>query len=298
MAAVDVTALPVELALTGTLTARLRDHIEGALGWQVVDDPAFPAPVRLIGVAAAGAAGNRSAAITVLVVDDAEGAAAVAAAATHADAVVAWPSQAAILGEVVERLVRRDTAGSATVAPLVVGGATGGVGTSTIVLALAGLRAWQGSATLVVTRGPLVVPAALDLDVAALASPGCWDAAAVVPGVPDLRAVRLTEPWSSPRDPGLRVGSVVDAGVHLDVDVLVVRRDRPGVEAVADSPAAVVVVLDAGVVPRRVMAAAAEGRTVIPVAPSVRVATAHARRRLPAGLPGRWLTPLAPLVVG
>lgn len=295
MATVDVTALPVELALTGTLTARLRDHVEGTLGWQVVDDPAFPSRVRLVGIEAARI-GPR-AGITVLVVDDGDGAAAVAEAVPHVDAIVAWPSQAARLGPMVEALVTESAPVSGSVAPLVVGGATGGVGTSTVTLALAGLRAWQGSPTLAVTRGALLVPAALDLDVAALAAPGCWDAATVVPGVPDLRAVRLAQPWTSPRDPGLRVGAVVDAGVHLDVDVLVVRRDRPGVEAIGESPAAVVVVLDAGVVPRRVVARAADGRTVIPVATSARVAAAHASRRLPAGLPGRWLAPLAPLVI-
>lgn len=294
MPVTDDVALPVQLSLPGALGAQVRDHVEGTLGWQVVDGGALPARVRLVSPELVGSPASAPVP-TVVVVADGAAVASVTALVTRVDGVVAWPTQAARLPEVVDAALASRAAHRVTRAPLVVGGAAGGVGTSTVALAVAGLRAWRGARTLVVTGGRSPVPEALELAASALAASGLWAAASPVPGVPRLRAVRLT----GAHDAAARtdeVDAVVDAGVDDDVDVLVLRRDRPGIEAMARSRAAAFVVLDDGIAPRRAVVRAAEGRPVLPVPTSVRVARAHAARRVPAALPGSWLAALEGLV--
>lgn len=288
----DDVALPVALDLRGAVGDQVRDHVEGTLGWQVVDGGALPARVRIVAPEYAGGDGGVP---TVVLVPDGAPVTALTGLPSRVAGVVAWPVEAARLPEVVRSALADVARAETSRVPLVVGGASGGVGTSTVALALAGLRAWGGTRTLAVAVGPAPVPDVLDLAEGALAASGLWDAAPPVPGVPRLRAVRLTG-RRDVRAVTREVDAVVDAGVDGDVDVLVLRRDRAGLEGIARSRAAAFVVLDAGVAPRRALVRAAEGRPLLPVSPSVRVARAHAARRVPAALPGSWLATLEPLV--
>lgn len=68
--------------------------------------------------------------------------------------------------------------------------------------------------------------------------------------------------------------------------------------ALNTTAAAVAVVVDTGVVTARAVQTAAGGRPVVTVSWSARVARPGARRRVPAELPGRWLSALAPVLVG
>lgn len=283
----DDVVLPVLVDVGEPTRSALVAHVETTLGWQVVDGD--HAVVRLRDVRSRP--GGELPTVLVLTADDAPDH--VAACVGVDDGAVAWPDDHGRLATVVRDLVgRRRPSGTV---PLVVGGASGGVGTTTVAMALAGLRGWAGHPTLVVTRGPLVTPEVLDIDEELLDVAALCTSAPTVPGVPDLHVARLDRPWRPRPRVGVRAGVVVDAGVADEVDVLVLRRDRPGVDALARSPAAAAVVLDAGVAPRRAVLAAAAGRPVVPVATSVRVARAHAARRLPSALPGRWLSTLAPL---
>jgi hypothetical protein len=176
-----------------------------------------------------------------------------------------------------------------------VGGSAGGVGTSTVVLAVAGLSAWAGARTLAGVRG--VGWGLRQVPVGALDAPDAWSRADDLAGLTTARAVELVGPDTpvDPVDPHLDV-LVVDRGVDGDVDVLVCRPDRAGLTVLGTTTAAAVVVVGEGPVAVSELARAAGSRRTIQLPWSVRVARAGLTGRVPAGLPGTWLRRLAPLV--
>lgn len=286
----DLTALPVAVEVSGGVGARLRDHVEGTLGWQVTGDGGLP-PVLTFTDGVAAARGGPA----VAVIAASTPATTIALLALLTDHVVVWPEQSNRLPAIARLVMGRATT-TATVPPLLVGGASGGVGTSTVAAALAGIMAWAGTETLLVAGPAAPIPTPLQVGREALGSPQLWPAATEVPGVAGLRAVQLDRPWTGGVQGNLPRATVIDAGIDPDVDILVLRRDRAGVESLRLTRAGAAVVLDEGIAPRRVVQGAANGRLLIPVQSSVRVARAHAAQRVPASLPGRWLSELGPLV--
>ena len=314
-------ALPVALHLGDVHAEPVRSWLEGVLGWQVVDgagdDPVPPVLLLRDHLTDHGAADLRPGADvgvgsdlpTILLLrdgsDPVRAAAAAAAAAVGAgseagmvpSAVLGWPSDREQLAEVAARLLTTFRQRSRSTSRLVVGGGAGGVGTTTVALALGGLRAWAGTRTLVGVRG-LGVPWR-GVPTAALGGGDLWSVAQRAPGLESLRVVRLLDhdPVPDVVDPAIEA-VVLDAGPDPDADVLVCRPDAAGLAAMRTTTAAVVVVVGEGPAPHRAVLAAAGGRRLLRLAWSARVARAGAMGRLPAGLPGRWLRGLQPLVAG
>jgi hypothetical protein len=284
-------ALPVLVAADDRLRAQLVPWLEGTLGWQVTDADELPAGVALVG---AGRPPPTGVPCVVLVRDDDPPHLAARSATTSA-AVLRWPEErdrlAAVVGDLLH--VHAPAAMSTTVR---LGGSAGGVGTTTVALALGGLLAWHGQRALVVASGDVPVPWAPRLDPGALSAHRTWDAAVAVAGVPGLRAVAV--------HPGPRVATAVpdgvvvlrDDGVASDVDVLVCARDRAGLAARDATAAAAVVVVGRGAVHDAAWDRGSDtGPRQLPVPWSARVGRAGVVQRVPASLPGRWLAGLAPL---
>lgn len=185
---------------------------------------------------------------------------------------------------------------------LVVGAAAGGVGATTVALVLAAWQVWrrQDGRCLAVVSGPVPVPDAMGVAPEVLAGHRAWAAGVAVPDLPALHVARATSAPVDVRVP-TGVGLVWDLSVVAPdddrLDVLVVRRDRAGLEAAAATTCSAVVVVDHGPIAMRAMQSATEGRRVVVVPWSVRVARAHAMQRVPCSLPGRWVTPLGDLVM-
>lgn len=292
--------LPVSVDLDGVLGQEVTAYVEGEAGWQVVADGGPPRPVlALTGQARRGQP-------CVVIVDgtpdvDQTRAALLAGALD----VVGWPAERARLLTIPRRAgVARPAGGNAAVVR--VGAASGGVGTSTVVLALAGLLAWAGRRTVVAGdedllrlcglapwRGPGAAEvAALDTgeagrEVAGLVRP--------VPGVPGLAALGgAGAGWTVDTEgPGSWPADAVVADLRsrqAGADLLVARPDA-GLRALAGVRVPVLMVgqgpLDAHGV-RRVL-----GRVPLAWLPSsARVARAGLAGRVPSGLPGRWLAEL------
>lgn len=171
-----------------------------------------------------------------------------------------------------------------------VGGASGGVGTTTVASALAAWTAWCGASTLLVVRD--AVPGVPCVGVDALATPAALAAATDVPGVRGLRRLTCRD---ADAHAVRRVGvpAVVDLGVDADADVLVVRRDAAGLAATRATAAARLLVRASGPLAHRVVVRTA-GPLVVGVVPEdPRVARAAVLGRVPAGLPGAWLREVA-----
>lgn len=298
----EAAAVPVALALSGRHAASVRRWVEGVLGWQPVDDdPAGPVPpaVRLVDDhPEAGRATGPPALPTVLLVDD-DAAAPVAATLVHAaqpDAVLPWPSGRDRLPDVVGTLLRRPRRGGSEPRLLRVGGAAGGVGTTTVTLALAGLFGWRGDGALALVRPPAPVPGLRLVPAEAVGAPDLWARADALPAVPRGRVLGIVGgDVPVPADPRI-AAVVVDAGVDDDVDVLVCRPDAAGLAGLATTTAAAVVLVGAGPAPPKALERAAGGRAGVTVPWSARVARAGLHGRVPGSLPGRWLRRLAPLV--
>jgi hypothetical protein len=298
----DGAAVPVALALAGRHAASVRRWVEGVLGWQPVDDdPAGPVPpaVRLVDDgAAAGRSGASPALPTLLLVDD-DASAPAAAMLVHAvqpDAVLPWPSGRDRLPDVVGTLLRRPRRGGREPRLLRVGGAAGGVGTTTVALALAGLLGWQGDGALALVRPPAPVPDLRLVPSEAVGAPDLWARADALPAVPRGRVLGIVgADVPVPADPRI-AAVVVDAGVDDDVDVLVCRPDAAGLAGLATTTAAAVVLVGAGPASPKALERAAGGRAGVTVPWSARVARAGLHGRVPGSLPGRWLRRLAPLV--
>ena len=303
VAAPVAVAVPVALALSGRHAASVRRWVEGVLGWQPVDDdPAGPVPpaVRLLDhqpLADARAAGP-AVLPTLLVVDD-DAAAPATAALVHAarpDAVVPWPSGRDQLTEVVASLLQRPRRDGNEPRVLRVGGAAGGVGTTTIVLALAGLLGWQGDGALALVRPPAPVPDLRVVPGEAVGAPDLWARAEPLPAVPRGRVLGIVGgEVPSPADPRI-TAAVIAAGVDDDVDVLVCRPDAAGLTRLATTTAAAAVLVGAGPASPGDLERAAGGRAGVTAPWSARVARAGLHGRVPGSLPGRWLRRLAPLV--
>lgn len=296
-------ALPVVLALGRSDAARVAAWVEGVLGWQPVDPHlgGLPPRLRIADVAGAaavdGSAEPRIPAVLLVAPDDPALDVATAVHGLRPAAVLAWPDERDRIVPVAAELVAGERAPATDELVLRVGGAAGGVGTTTVALALGALAAWRHGATLVVTSGtvPVASPRTVPLD--ALAGQRTFDEAATVPGIPGLRVARATAPpVGVPVDAGPAAVVVRDVGVGDDVDVLVLRRDAAGIAALERSPAAVAVVLDDGLAPAAAVVGAAGGRRTVMLPRSVRVARAGLLQRVPTALPASYLRLLRPLV--
>ena len=310
-ASVLPSALPVALACAPTLDDALRRWVEGILGWQPVDDdPDGPVPpaVRLadpgghraLALADDRVAGGTGEVPTVLVVPDGSDAVEVARLVARAApaAVLAWPRERDRLPDLVASVLAAPRARRRDARTLRVGGSAGGVGATTVVLALAGLAGWARLRTLAVVSGHAPVRSAPRVAAAAITSPDLWTRASPLHGVEGARVVGVDgTPREVPGGRGFEL-AVVDAGheVDVDVDVLVCRPDAAAIEAVATTSAGAVVVVGDGLVPLARLVELAGGRRVLPVARSVRVARAHLEGLVPTALPGRWLRGLVPVV--
>lgn len=292
-------ALPVTVEMEEPVAARLRAYLEGTLGWQVIDDSTrtvVPPLCRLVGVDTEPSS-DPSPTVLLVTDDDAPAAAAVAAVRSDPIAVMRWPEDRERLAEELPSILSRSPHRDGMEGELRVGAAAGGVGATTIAIGLGALLAWSGRPTLVVASGPVPVPDVRMLAPDDLESPGTWRAAALTPGCPALRVVRTASGSAGAAVDGGPLGATVirDLGRAEDADVLVLRRDRAGVEALDVTSAGVAVVVDDGVVPIRHLSRLAGHRRLLVVPSSVRVARAHALQRIPGSLPGAWLRVLAPL---
>jgi hypothetical protein len=312
----DAAAVPVALALGNQHGESVRRWLEGTLGWQAVDDdPDGPVPpairvldldgaVRLL-TAPAGGALDVDRGITlpaVLLVVDGDPPARVAEAARRLTLrggliVCRWPQDGARLPDLVARMLRAPRPDAPRSRTLRIGGAAGGVGTTTVALALTGLSAWSGRRTLAVVHGQTGARSAFPVPADALSAPDLWSRATPLIGVPDGRVVHTGDrpPAAAPTDRRIDV-RILDVGVDVDPDVLVCRPDGAAADVLRRTIAGAVVVVGTGLLSPARIRALAGGRTLVLVPTSVRVARAVLRGQAPAGLPGSWLAPLAPLI--
>lgn len=286
-------ALPVLLGLAGPAASRIRRHLEGELGWQPVEGDGLVRPlVRIVDVAGAeGAApGGPPTWVVVTEQDDAVDAAQ-AAGAVRAVAVVPWPPAPGAFAAAAAGLAPDAPSGPGE--ELRVGGASGGVGCTTAALALAGIAAWSGRRSLLVTHGAVPHPVPATLDAEALRSPDLARVAHPVRGVAGLTLVHVESPAADVvvRTDGHEI--VRDLGVDTAADVLVARRDPAGLAAVPVTTAGTILLSDAGPIPVAAFRRAAAGRRLVILPWSARVARAAVLGRVPASLPGSWLRCLA-----
>ena len=285
--------LPVCIDLPGRVGAEVTAYVEAELGWQVVgvDGPLLPA-VRLAGVV--------DGAVPTVVVAASPVAPETIRAAFLAGAidVITWPDERARLSRL--SLAPAGSERRLPAAPILrVGGSRGGVGTSTVALAIGGTVAWSGGRSLVVGddamlrlagQPPWRGPGSRQL--AALGSQAAAEVERVsqpivpVPGLSVLGGGAggcNTEGW--PLDL-----VVIDEGVaSAGVDLLVAAAD--GALDSVDAEQRVVVVehgpLDRAGVRSRL------GRAPSGWLPhSSRVARAGVHGRVPSALPGSWIVEL------
>jgi hypothetical protein len=298
-------AVPVALALGERHVGTVRRWIEGTLGWQAVEDDLdgpVPPSVRIVDLEGAIRlldAGGRDRLPTLLLVEDDDVVALAADLARRLQpaGVCRWPDGREALPDLVLRAVGEQRSGTDGGRVLRVGGVAGGVGTTTVVLALTGLAAWSGQRALAVVHGHAGVREATPVPPDAVVSPDLWARAMPLPGVAGARVVHtgVTAPTRAPVD--RRIGlSVIDVGTDTEVDVVVCRPDRAAAEQLPATMAGAVVVVGRGLLsPGRVMELAG-GRRTVQVATSVRVARAVLRGQVPAGLPGTWVEALRPVL--
>ncbi|MGH8930066.1 MAG: hypothetical protein ACRDZO_05365 [Egibacteraceae bacterium] len=290
--------LPVVVDLPGRLGEEVSAFVEIEAGWQVVGaGGALGALEPVLELTGAPRVGRPF----VVIKEGGVGAEEVRAALLDgALDVISWPEDRARLLEAPLRIhaTHRQAAGPSV---LRVAGAGGGVGTSTISLAIGGLLAWSGKKTVVVGDedllrlcglGPWAGPGSEELASRGVGDPELFALARPLPAVEGLSilggggsAVRSTVGW--PAD-----AVVVDlrAPRHLaGVDVLCARPDS-GIAILEAAPKDVPVIvvgdgpLDQLAVRRRL------GRAPIAWLPrSARVARAGLAGTVPSGLPGSWL---------
>lgn len=333
-------ALPVAVVGPRHVTTQVTAWVESRLGWQVTTGGELPPVVRLVAVGGemidAQAPGRHRRLPAVALVGPEDDPLAAAMLSAVCDVVVAWPDGHDDLSAAVAQAIRvadlptsvpagrdvgnaqridRDGVGavgarSATALPLdapngrplVVGGASGGVGTTTVAITLAAWHVWRrtGGQALAVVSGPVPVADARMVASEVLAGHRGWAAATDVPDVTGLRVVRSASPTTrvvSPEGVALIVDVGVVAPTDEEVDVLVARRDAAGLAAVRDTSCGSVVIADDGPVPRDRVVAAAAGRHVVVVPWSVRVARAHVLGRVPGSLPGNHTAAVGRMVV-
>lgn len=302
------TALPVTLALGPQQVGGVRRWLEGALGWQAVEDDAdapVPPVLRITDVSGADARGlggpdDQSLPLPTLLLvadDDAPALAADVARTLRPAAVCRWPGGRDALPRLAAAALRAPRRVRREGRILRVGGLSGGVGTTTIVLALAGLAAWRGTPALAVVHGTAGVRTATPVPPDALSAPDLWVRAVPLLGVGAARVVHTGRGAATVAPADRRIGlAVLDGGVDEGADVVVCRPDGAAVARLASTTAGAVVVVGDGVVPTTRIRALAGGRQVVALPASVRVARAVLRGQVPAGLPGRWLAGLGPVL--
>jgi hypothetical protein len=269
---VNKTALPVVVDLPDPdLAAEVTAHVESRLGWQVVDPgPHLPAGVRL-------AADVRSGTPTIVIGWAPDPSSARAALRAGALDVLAWPADASRLADIdIPARTHRPAEHL-----LAVAAAARGVGASTVALALGAQAAWSGRRTVVVTD-------AAGCDLAGVTATGLSEVAGVdgLSVAPDVHAA------AAAGRPDVLVADVGCARGH----VLVARPDRALARALGgDDPRAVVTVGEGGMRPSEVHRVV-DGRRVVSLDQSFRVARAGLRGRVPVSLPGGYLAALAPLL--
>lgn len=241
------------------LAAEVARFVESRLGWQVVQDSAdLPARVTLVDrpVRRAGA---------VLVVRDVTGDLLGDALSVGLHRVVRWPDEADRLAEMVPR-TRPLAAGRR----LLIGGTAGGVGTSTVALAVAAVWAHQGRTTWLVADERARALAGIDVAdhavVECSAVPGLRVASRVADVAPRLDAEDLV---------------VVDVGTALGVDLLVARPDRWLANAIASGYRGPVVTVGEGALRPHELDRLLNGRGVAHLPWSSRIARAGLLGRLP-----------------
>jgi hypothetical protein len=293
-------ALPVAVDVAARLADEVRDHVEGVFGWQPVDEATaalVPPMLRLVTPDTTRVVDDVPAVL--LVPERTTAAEAARAGARHrALATVAWPAERATLGERGAELLAASVPRRGTQEVVHVAGAAGGVGTSTVALALAGLAAWRGVRVLVALTSGAPVAKVRTVEPSAVAAHDLYGRATPVPGVPGARAVVVTGAEPPAVDLLSDGGAdlvVVDAGRGAEGDVLVCRPDRAAIERLGTTPAGVVVVNGPGAASPRTLSRAAGGRRLVTLPWSARVARAGLVGRVPASLPGSWLRRLAPL---
>jgi len=317
VAAAGPVAVPVALALGERHVGSVRRWLEGTLGWQAVEDDLdgpVPPAVRIVDLDGASRLLDPGAGVgpgpsldagrgdwlpTVLLIEDDEhpGLAADIARRLVPAGVCRWPGGRDALPLLVSRAIggprRTERAGRT----LRVGGVAGGVGTTTVSLALAGLAAWSGQRALAVVHGHAGVRSATPVPAEALVAPDLWARATPLPGLVSARVVHTgrSVPQRAPED--RRIGlSILDVGTAPEVDVVVCRPDGAAAEQLPTTMAGAVVVVGQGLLSVARVRELAGGRTVVHVPTSVRVARAVLRGQVPAGLPGRWLAELRPVL--
>lgn len=295
----DGAGRPVAIEVGSPHGDQIRRWVEGVLGWQVVDRDTgrlVPPTVHLVGPRADPPDDGVP---RILVLDEDEDTPSVVAACQRLDpaAAVAWPTERDGLSRVVDEVVSVPGEARGDRHVLRVGGVAGGVGTSTVVLALAGLGAWHGWPTLSALRGDAP---AKDLPVVpseATAAADLWSRLEPLDGVPSCRAVRVGDPGTvvDPRDPAIKL-AVLDHGVDTDTDLIVCRLDAAALERLPTTTAGAIVIVGTGPLPPKALREAIGGRRTILLPWSARVARAGLHRRVPASLPGAWLRRLIPLL--
>lgn len=304
--------LPVAVELPEPLAGEVAAYVEGEAGWQVVglDGPPRPALV----LAEAPLPGRATVVVVSGAVDPARLRADLQAGALD---VLAWPHERGRLHEAAARAAAAPAAAGGP--PLLrVGGAAGGVGTSTVALAVAGLLAWAGRSVAVVGdddllllaglapwRGPgtreVALLDALDAreEVAALARP--------VPGVRGLRALgggarALASVAGWPADV---VVADVRAQPAQGCDLCCARPDAHlrhagaagaggarGAAGASGGAGVPTVLVGDGPLPRAAVRHLLGREPAVWLPHSRRVARAAARGRVPADVPGTWLSAL------
>lgn len=285
-------ALPVRLSLDARLQEQVMGFVEGPLGWQVTRDQELPAALALVAVEAPPVTDVPA----VLLVRDDDPPDRAARRARDVAAVLRWPDERDRLEAVAGELLRRVGLSRSGTTTVRLGGAAGGVGTTTVALSLGGLLGWHGQPTLVVASGDVPLPEVPVVDPSALSAHRTWDAAVEVAGVPNLRVLATTVGSRAPAEVPDDVVVLRDDGVSADVDVLVCARDRAGARALATTVAAAAVVVGRGAIPSATWARLTRARVrQVHLDWSARVGRAGVQQRVPASLPGRWLATLAPL---
>ncbi len=269
--------LPVAVLLPAPLDEQVIAWVERDLGWQVVDPggslpPALALTDRAcdglpwIGVTDGPPSDDR---VTALLTAGAED-------------VVGWPDGRDRIPLVATRVdVHRRVAPRGT--KLSVAGVAGGVGTSTIALAVGGLLAWAGAVALVVGGEPL-------LSLAGGTGEAAAGAHTPVAGVPRLSVASRRVDAAAVAWSGDVV--VVDDGTRVTpATTMIVARADGGLRRARESDRPVVVIGDLPLAPRD--AQRMLGRPALAHLPlSIRVARAGLHGRVPASLPGRWLQDL------
>jgi hypothetical protein len=303
-------ALPVALALGTRHVGSVRRWLEGTLGWQTVEDDIdapVPPVVRIVDVDAAatralGSIAGSTHALqlpTVLIVEDDDAPHVVAEVARTLVplGVCRWPTDRDALPELVARALRSPRASPRPGRILRVGATAGGVGATTVTLALAGLAAWGGRRSLAVVHGQTGVRTATSVPPDALAAPDLWNRAAPIPSLAGMRVVHTGRSPAdvTPEDRRIEL-AVLDVGTEADADIVVCRPDGAAATLLPSTMAGAVVVVGAGLLSVPRIRELAGGRLVVHVPSSARVARAVLRRQVPSGLPGTWLTLLEGLI--